>query len=143
MGIRTTKQVIAINQTAATNAATATGNIDTLGFDFATIDLIATTSNAATNNPSVLKISESDDTVVTNFADVSGAVGDTDFVIANSATSGNWGVKWNIDCRARKRYLRVTVSPLTTQTFTAIANLSKGDAPVTTTSAGVDNLVEL
>ena len=72
-----TKQVIAINQASTTNAATATGNVDTLGYDFCAIDVITTTSNAVTNNPSVLKISESDDTVVTNFADVSGAVGDT------------------------------------------------------------------
>ena len=134
------KQVIAINQASTTNAGTASGNIDTLGFDFLTVDVITTTSNNATNNPSVLKLSESDDTVVTNFA----AIGDTDFTIANSATSGNWGVKFNVDCRARKRYIKVSVSPLTTQTITAVANLSKGgEAPVDTTGAGVDNLVEL
>jgi hypothetical protein len=138
------KQVIAIGMTSVTNAATATGNIDTLGYDFATIDVITTTSNNATNNPSVLKISESDDTVVTNFADVSGLVGDTDFTIPNSATSGNWGVKFNIDLRPRKRYLRVTLSPLTTQTVTAIANLARGDeAPVDATGAGADALVEV
>ena len=138
------KQVIAINQTSITNAGTATGNIDTLGFDFVTIDLIATTSNNVTNNFSVLKLSESDDTVVTNFADISGAVGDTDFTIANAVTTGNWGMKFNVDCRARKRYLRITASPVTTQVITAIANLSKAkEAPVSTTSANVYNLVEL
>lgn len=137
------KQVIAINQASTTAAATASGNIDTLGYDFVTIDVITTTSNNVTNNPSVLKLSESDDTVVTNFADISGFVGDTDFTIPNSVTSGDWGVKFNVDCRARKRYLKVSVSPLTTQTITAIANLSKGDeAPVSTTSANVNALIE-
>lgn len=138
-----TKQVIAISQASTTNAATASGNIDTLGYDFVTIDVIASTSNDTTNNFSVLKLSESDDTVVTNFANVSGFVGDTDFTIPAAVTQGNWGMKFNVDCRARKRYLKVSVSPVTTQTITAIANLSKGDeAPVSTTSANVKALVE-
>ena len=137
------KQTIVISQASTTNAATATGNIDTLGFDFLTLDVITSTSNDTTNNPSVLKLSESDDTVVTNFADVSGAVGDTDFTIPASVTQGNWGMKFNVDCRARKRYLRLSASPLTTQVITAIANLSRGDeAPTNTTSANVTALVE-
>lgn len=139
-----TKQVIAINQASTTNAGTASGNVDTLGYDFCSIDVITTTSNAVSNNPSVLKLSESDDTVVTNFADVSGAVGDTDFTIANAVTEGNWGVRFNVDCRPRKRYLKVSVSPVTTQSITAIAMLSKGDeGPTDATGADVKNLVEI
>jgi len=138
-----TKQVIVIDQASTTSAATASGNIDTLGYNFVSIDIITSTSGAATNNPSVLKLSESDDTVVTNFANVSGFVGDTDFTIPDSVTSGSWGVKMNVDCRALKRYLKVSVSPTTTQTITAIANLSKGEvAPVNTTDANVKALVE-
>lgn len=136
------KQVIAINQASTTNAATASGNIDTLGYDYAIIDVITTTSDAVTNNPSVLKLSESDDTVVTNFANVSGFVGDTDFTIPNSVTSGDWGVQLRVDLRARKRYLKVSVSPLTTQNISAIANLFKGERlPVNTTTANVKALV--
>lgn len=144
MPIPRCKQVIAINQASTTNAGTASGNIDTLGFDFADIDVITTTSNAVTNNPSVLKLSESDDTVVTNFADVSGAVGDTDFTIPAAVTTGNWGVKFRVDLRGRKRYLKVSVSPLTTPTITALANLSRGDeSPNGTTEANVATLVEV
>ncbi len=139
-----TKQVIAINNASTTNAATASGNVDTLGYDACAIDVVMTTSNAVTNNPSVLKISESDDTVVTNFADVSGAVGDTDFTIANAVTSGDWGMRFNIDCRPRKRYLKVSVSPVTTQVITAVASLSRGDeGPTDATGANVKNLVEV
>lgn len=138
-----TKQVIAINQASTTNGATATGNIDTLGYDFATIDVITTTSNDTTNNPSVLKLSESDDTVVTNFADVSGMVGDTDFTIPAAVTQGNWGMKFNVDLRGRKRYLKVSVTPVTTQVITAVANLSNGDeGPVDATGTGTKVLVE-
>lgn len=139
------KQVIAINGASTTNAATASGNIDTLGFEYVSIDVTTTTSNAATNNPSVLKISESDDTVVTNFADITAFVGDGvgGFTVPNSVTSGVWGVKLNVDLRARKRYLKVTVSPLTTQVISAVANLSLGKtSPTDATGAGVKALVE-
>jgi len=140
------KTVLAINQLSVTNAGTASGNIDTLGYDFVEIDVIATSSNAATNNPSVLKLSESDDTVVTNFANVSGAVGDTDFTIpdAYTSTASDFKVKFSVDCRPRKRYLKVSISPVTTQSFTAIANLHRGDeSPDSATDAGVGVLVEL
>lgn len=138
------KQVIAINQASTTNAGTASGNVDTLGYDYATIDVITTTSDDTTNNPSVLKLSESDDTVVTNFANVSGTVGDTDWTIPAAVTTGDWGVKFGVDLRARKRYLKVSLSPLTTQSVTAIANLFKGDeGPDSSTDANVVALVEV
>ncbi len=100
------KQVIMISQTSTTNAGTAAGNCDTLGYDYAEIDIISSTSDNTTNNPSVLNLLESDDTVTTNFATVSGFVGDSDFTIPASVTAGNWGAKLKVDCRARKRYLR-------------------------------------
>lgn len=140
------KTVLAINQLSTTNAATASGNIDRLGYDFVEIDVIATSSNAVTNKPSVLKISESDDTVVSNFADVSGAVGGTDFTIPNcyTNTASDYKVKFSLDCRPRKRYLKVSVSPVTTQIITAIANLHRGDeGPNTAADAGVDALVQV
>ena len=139
------KQVIAINQASTTNAATASGNIDTLGYSFATIDVIATTSNNTTNNPSVLKIAECDTTVATSFADITEFVGDGTggFTIPASVTSGDWGVKFNVDLRGRKRYLKVSVSPLTTQSFTCIANLFRAsELPTSTTTANVQALVE-
>jgi hypothetical protein len=75
---------------ALTNGATGTSaNIDTLGFDFVSIDVSATTQSASTQagSPSVLKIQESDTTVVTSFADVVGFRGasatatNVDFVV--------------------------------------------------------------
>ena len=140
------RMVLAINQLSTTNAATASGNIDGLGYDFVEIDVIMTSSNDTTNNPTVLKLSESDDTVVTNFADVSGAVGDTDFTIpaAFTNTASDFKVKFSVDLRPRKRYLKVSISPLTTQIITVVANLHKGDeGPTNTTDANVGALVEL
>ena len=138
------KCVLAINQLSTTNGATTTGVIDTLGYDFAEIDVVATSSNNVTNNPSVLKLSESDD--ATTYTDVSGAVGDTDFTIpaVYTNTASDYKVKFSVDCRPRKRYLKVSVTPVTTQILTAIANLHKGDeGPNSATDASVDALVEI
>ena len=138
------KSVLAINQLSTTNAATASGIIDRLGYDFVEIDVIATSSNDTTNNPSVLKLSESDD--LTTYTDVSGAVGDTDFTIpaCYTNTASDYKVKFSVDCRPRKRYLKVSVSPVTTQIISAIANLHRGDeGPTSATDASVDALVEI
>lgn len=144
MAVHDQKQVIALNAASTTNAATATGVVDRLGWDYMTLDVITTTSNDTTNNPSVLKLQHSDTTDATNYADISGTVGDSDWTIPAAVTSGNWGVKFNVDCRALSRYIRVQVSPVTTQTITAIANLSKGaGAAIDATSSGANALIEV
>ena len=138
------KYVLAINNLSTTNAATASGVIDRLGYDRMELDVSASSSNDTTNNPTVLKLSESDD--LTTYADVSGAVGDTDFDIpaAFTNTASDFKVKFNVDLRPRKRYLKISVSPLTTQIISAAANLSLGDeGPDSATDAGVQTLVEL
>lgn len=140
----------------ATNGATITSNvIDTLGFDWATIDIIGTTQAASTQagSPSTLKLQESDTTVTTSFVDVSGARGgsatatNVDFLVGVgyiATTSGLNQYKLNVDCRARKRYLSLVITPTTSQTFNAVVNLGRGEqAPATATKAGVLNLVEL
>ena len=140
-----TKQVIVISQASTTNAATASGNVDRLGFDFASIDILMATSNDTTNNPTVLKLAQSDDTVVSNFADITAFVGGGSggFTIPDSVTTGDNTYKMNVDCRGLKRFLKLSISPLTTQVITSIANLSRGDtAPTTITSANVLALVE-
>lgn len=136
----------------ATNAGTFTSaNIDTLGVDFVTIDVSATTQSASTQagSPSVLKIQECDTTVATSFADVVGFRGgsatatNVDFVVGIGKTSGVNAYKFNVDCRARKRYLNLVISPTTTQTFEVTANGFRAEqAPYTATKAGVTNLVE-
>ena len=142
--INDSKQVIAIDQASTTNGATASGNIDRMGWDYVQIDVITSTSNDVTNNPSVLKLMHGDTTDATNLSNISGTVGDSDYSIPNAVTSGSWGVRFNVDARALSRYIQVQVSPTTTQTITAIASLSKGEtAAVDATSAGVQALVEV
>lgn len=136
----------------ATNAGTYTSsNIDTLGFDFLTIDISATTQSASTQagSPSVLKIQECDTTVASSFVDVVGFRGgsatatNVDFVVGIGVTSGQNAYKFNVDARTRKRYLNVVISPTTTQTFRVTANGLRGEqSPSTAAKANVLSLVE-
>src|SRR5882757_5844515 len=116
------KAAVAINAVSATNAGTVTsGIIDTLGYDWATIDVWGTTQSASTQagSPSILKIQEADNTSSTSFVDVTGFRGgsatatNVDFVVGvgltQTATNSNNAYKFNVDCRARKRYLQLVI----------------------------------
>ena len=136
------RQVIALHDNDVTNGETVTCNIDTLGYDFASIDISLSISSAVSVKLSTLNLLECD-TTDGSFATVSGFVSGTDWTIPNAVTSGFWGVKMNVDCTKRKRYLRLAITPTTTATVVALANLFRGDeAPVSTTKANVKALVE-
>jgi hypothetical protein len=91
-------------------AATAvrTANLDTAGSDYATI-LVPLGAELNTNSTNVaIQLSESDDTVATNFATF-----DATFNRTVDNTAAVVAVN-HIDLRGRKRYLRLTVTPSTT-----------------------------
>lgn len=145
---RQLKSVVAVNGVSKTNGATASGIIDTLGFNFATIDVIATTADVVSNKPTVLKLQEADDTNATSFTDITGAIGGTSFTIPNAVTAATAVIqnqyKFNVDCHARKRYLQAVYSPQTTQTVTVVANLGRAEqSPGTATKANALTLVEI
>ncbi len=125
---------------APTNGETVTSDtLDTLGFDEVLIVVNGTTSNNATNNPSTFKVQESDTDVASNYADITALVGDgaSGFTIPNSptATTNSPFAFLHIRTAYRKRYLRLLVTPLTTQTFSATALLGRSSqAPVGTTN---------
>jgi hypothetical protein len=130
LGNQFNSYVIAINAASATNGETITsGNIDRLNADAITIAVIGTTSNNATNNPATFKLQESDTTDATNFSDITAFVGDGTggFTIPNSPTATTTApfAELNLNLVGRKRYLRLLISPLTTQTYTALALLSR------------------
>lgn len=111
----------------ATNA-TATANIDTLGYQYLTVVVDLDTQSATSSNPAVLKLSESDDTVVTNFADISGFVGDTDFTIpiAETTKTEKLAARFDVDLRNRKRYIRFSLTSAgAAQIAGALAMLSR------------------
>lgn len=141
------KIVTAITPVSVTNGATATGgNIDTLGYRHCAIAIVATTADVVSNKPSVLKLQESATTDTTNYADISGAVGGTDFTVANAVTQGENNYLFQVAQLGtkRKRYLRSLYSPRTTQVVAGVAILSRAEeAPITAAKANVSNLVEI
>ena len=138
------KNVIAIIPISKTNGATATGElIDTKGWDFVNIGIVASTADVVSNTLSVLKIEEGDTT--SSVATFTGAVSGTDYTIATNAytTTTNQNVwSFNVDLRGRKRYLRVSASPQTTMVIGAVATLMRGEqAPATAAQAGALNAI--
>lgn len=129
-----------IKFSAPTNGETITSEtIDTMGYDDVLLTICATTSNNATNNPSTLKVQESDTDVASNYADIAALVGDgaSGFTIPNSPTATTTAPFAMIHIRTayRKRYLRALFTPLTTQTVSATAILGRASqSPVGTTA---------
>ncbi len=147
------KSALAFNATSATAAGTVTAlNVDTLGYDWCTIDVWGTTQvgTSQTHSPSVLRLTECDTTNGT-FVDVVGARGgsatatNVDFLVGSVTAASNVpAYKFNVDCRARKRYLSVLLNPATSQTFYGVANLGRGEqSPSTASKANVLSLIEV
>lgn len=102
----TVRSLLLAPVTAATTARTA--NLDTSGADYASI-VIALGQEANTNSTgTAIQLSESDDTVATNFATFN-----ADYNFTQESTSAI-DVTLNVDLKARKRYLRLTLTPDTT-----------------------------
>ena len=91
-----------------TNSATRTANLDCIGADYATIIIpLASAINTNAVGP-VIKLTESDDTTVTNFATFDSNMNDTQHAIATSHQ-----IVWNVDTRTRKRYIKLTITTAT------------------------------
>lgn len=134
-----------VTKAAASVAASATHSheIDTLGFKYASIDVVFSPFTAATSSyASVLKVQESDSSG-SGQADISGL---SITAGAGSTTGANVGAvaRFNIDLRGRKRYLTVVASPGNTVAVVTNARLSKAESAATdATTAGVNNYASL
>lgn len=132
------KLVSALPTAAVGSTATSTITVDRLGYDYVSVSCIRA-SNAATTFASVLKVEESDNN--SDYSDVTalvgGGTGGFD-IPAVSDTSSAAVVKIDIDARARKRYLKVSMTPGATATLGFVASLSRAEeSPVTASDAGV------
>jgi hypothetical protein len=96
-------------------------------------------SNAATTFASVLKVEESDDN--SSYSNVTALVGGGTggfSIPAVSATGSVSVVKLDVDTKARKRYLKVSMTPSTAVNVAMTARLSRGEvSPETASQAGV------
>jgi hypothetical protein len=114
MNLQGLKSVVALGPISMTAAAPLTSaSIDCKGYE--ELQLVVTKTTHATDYITVFTIQQSDDTVLTNFAAVTGYVAGTDWTLAsltggtNAATEKAAGV-FNIDLRGKKRYFRVLVT---------------------------------
>ena len=140
---------LAIASASVTNGNTATATaIDTspAGGPRArhmSLDLVLTTADVVSNKPSVLKLQHSDTTDASNYSDITGFVGGTDFTIPSADTSNPNLYKFNVNLQGKKRYIKAIVSPRTTQTVFGVANLHWTDqGAMTAAKANVLALVE-
>jgi hypothetical protein len=109
MPLQNTATKVAIKPQSLTAAGTASGWVDTLGYDEAAVDYVLDSVAATTSNAAALTLQDGETT--TAFTDITGFVGDaTDgFTIPASQTTP--GVtRMNVDLRSRKRYLNVLVT---------------------------------
>ncbi len=144
--LEATKSVVGHTEN-LTAAQTHTLVIDRLGYEYVSLDVgqepwanAGYTSQAAFT---VLKLSESDDN--SSYSDVTAFVGGGTggFTIPTpTATAGDVVVRMDVDCRGKKRYLKVTATPYTTGTVYTVARLGKGvDGPVSASSKNVNATV--
>lgn len=90
-------------------SATATAVIDTLGYNYLTVDVDLST---ASSDVSVLKFEEGDTT--SSYAAITGLTGGTstgNFTIPTANTSTAPLIRFNVDTRGRKRYLKFSCTP--------------------------------
>lgn len=137
------KRTLLIAPVDSTNGETNTANLDCKGQNFVEIDVQIGAFAGGTNgvSPLVCKLSESDDTVVTNFTDISGAS-------AASSITASGNVRFFVNLAARKRYLRLTFSPATASTnsstiVSAVAKFTESDDMANSTSDFGDTVVKI
>lgn len=134
-----------------TNGGTGYVEIDTLGYDFWSIDVQLSKANTTSNGPTVVSLGDSDVTGTSNYTTLTQFNGAT-------ATATNVGFlvpvtglltaqpnvyRFNVDTRARRRYLLVSVSPRTTSFLTVNARGGKGEElPNSASEANVQTFVE-
>ena len=145
MNLQGLKSVVALGPISFSAAGTAiSASIDTKAYE--ELQLVVTKTTHSNDYITVLTIQQSDDTVLTNFAAVTGYVAGTDWTLAsltggtNAATEKAAGV-FNIDLRGKKRYFRVLVTNGGVTGIVGITGtLARGEqAPITATNqnAGV------
>jgi hypothetical protein len=130
----------------ATNA-TAKMAFDTKGLERANVRISMPTSATTSAVYTTLKWSESDTvTSVSSMTDIVALTGGTatstsaGFVLPTSATLENGGVvEFQIDLRARKRYMALSITPAQTQILGVVADFEANESGDTTTEKKITN----
>lgn len=141
--LETTKTLASLSDDIATSA-THSHEIDTLGFKYASIDVCFEKVAAAGTNSAVAlvcKLQHGDTT--SSYSDLTGYVGGTSFTIPTPAnTSADTVVRFDVDLRGRRRYLKVMATGNATGSVYSVARLGKPeDGPDTAAEKGANAAV--
>ena len=130
-------------ETSVALSATHSVEIDTLGYEYASIDVLFspfTSAAGPTTAATVLRVAQSD-VAGSGQVNVSGLVAGTDFTVAAgvTATAGvGYAHRFDIDLRGKRRYLTVYATPASTCGVVTTCRLGKGEAgPMDATGKGV------
>lgn len=123
--------------------ATHSVEIDTLGYNHASIDVLFspfTSAAGPTTAATVLRVAHSD-VAGSGQTNISGFVAGTDFTVAAGSTAGNVGYahRFDIDLKGKRRYLTVYATPASTCGVVTTCRLSQGEeGPTTAAGRGVN-----
>jgi hypothetical protein len=125
----TGKPVVMLAESSVTNGGTVTARVDTLGFKQLTLIVRQSTSDTTSHSLSTVKLGQGDVTNSTSATDITKFVGGGagGFTIPAADASNPQVYMFNVDLRGKSRYIFLTLTPQTTQTFTAVALLTKGE----------------
>jgi len=112
------RSVVLAPVTAATTARTAA--IDLQGVDYASIEIILGAELNTNSTNVALNLKESDTNAATAYVTF-----DSNFSVTADNTNGCVTV-FNVDCKARKRYLQINVTPDTTTNGAVISSVVVG-----------------
>jgi len=120
--------------------ATHSLEIDTLGFNHASIDVLFspfTSASGPSTAATVLRVAQSD-VSGSGQTNISGFVGGTDFTVAagTTATAGvGYTHRFDIDLKGKRRYLTVYATPASTCGVITSCRLSQGEEAPTSAAA--------
>lgn len=142
--LESTKTLAKIGDADTATNATFTHAIDTLGYDYASIDIVFEASTATTDDvANALKLGQGD--TATAFTDITAFVGGGSggFTIpGSSVTDASNIVRFNVDMRGKKRYLNVSATPAFATRVASVVRLGKAEVgPVSASEVGVAAVV--
>ena len=145
-----TKTVPLFEGLTMTSAGTVIGAVDTTGYDFLQVDLVAGTGDAAQTAVTTLRLCESDDatavsdisaytdaTPVTQFVGAAAVSTSAGFVLPALSSTKQNVYRFNVDLRGRNRFIALNFAPtLQTVGVSASAILSRAETgPAMATAA--------
>lgn len=140
--LASTKTVAKIGTADTATSGTATHVIDTLGYGYASIDVIFEPTTATTDAVCLACKVEESDASGSGFANVVPLTGNGTggFAIptSGSKTADSNVVRLNLDLRGRKRYLRVSATPMAASVVATCCRLGRAnEGPIAAAESGV------